>query len=225
MVQWGTKTSRFWEDREEAGQALAEQLIKYGGEDTIVLALPRGGVVVAAEVAKALEAPLGLSIARKIGHPSNPEYAIAAVTEKGEPVINYTDKDDIDPKWFDAEVQKERKEAARRRKKYLAGRKAPNLTDKTVILVDDGVATSLTMKAVLGEVHKTAPRMIIVAVPVAPEDAAGEIASEADGFTCLHVEDEFFSSISSYYDRFEQVDDDEVISILDEVENVAGQPD
>lgn len=201
-------------DRAEAGKQLAEKLIGYRGQSVVVLALPRGGVVVGAEVALALEAPLDLVIPRKIGHPSNPEYAICAVTEDGQPICNESEIARIDQTWFVAEVQRQREEAARRRQVYLGKRRAVSVKGRTVIIVDDGVATGLTMRAAIKAVRESHPKKLVVAVPVCPPDTAKLLQAEADELVAIAIPDLFLGSVGAYFQDFSQVDDKEVIRLM-----------
>ena len=204
-----------FKDRVEAGQKLAEKLTKYRGENTVILALPRGGAVLGAEIAKALEAPLDLVIPRKIGHPQNPEYAVAAVTEGGELVANDAEVSSLDPEWFKGDVQKEIAEAKRRRQTYLQGKNQAQLRGKTVIIVDDGVATGLTMRAAIKDVRARDPERIVVAVPVTPKDTAGILQREADELVALDIPTMYLGAVGAYYQEFTQVEDGEVIEILE----------
>lgn len=205
-----------WRDRVEAGQALAKKMIEYKDKPIVVYGLPRGGVVVAAEVARALNAPLDLIIARKIGHPFNPEYAIGAVTEDGEPVFNEAEVTQLDWVWLDKAVEEQRAEARRRRLSYLGKQKPATIKNKTAVLVDDGVATGLTYKAAIAELKTRKPAKIIAAMPVAPADSAVEIEAEVDEIICLIHEEYFLGAVGNYYEYFEQVEDNEVIDILSE---------
>ena len=140
-----------FKDRIDAGKQLAEKLIQYKDQSPVVLALPRGGVVLGAEIAGSLDCALDLVIPRKIGHPANPEYAIAAVTESGALVVNEAEVGAVDPTWFEREKEAQIAEAKRRREVYLKGRKPIDLAGKTAILADDGIATGLTMQAAIRE--------------------------------------------------------------------------
>lgn len=182
----------------------------------MIYGLPRGGVVVAAEVAHALNAPLDLIIARKIGHPFNPEYAIGAVTEKGTPVFNEAEASQVDSTWLSKAVEEQRAEAKRRRKSYLGNQEPISVKDKTAVLVDDGIATGLTYKAAITELKNRKPAKIVAAVPVAPADSAAEIEAEIDEIVCLLCEEYFLGAVGNYYEYFEQVEDNEVIDILSE---------
>jgi adenine/guanine phosphoribosyltransferase-like PRPP-binding protein len=143
-----------FEDRTHAGRLLADALRDHAAQDVVVLALPRGGVVVGVEVARALSAPLDLVIPRKVGHPDFPEYAIAAVAEAGDVVANEQETARVDRGWFERAVAAEQAEAARRRASYLGGRPAVELTGKTAIIVDDGIATGLTMQAAVRDARR-----------------------------------------------------------------------
>ena len=201
-------------NRVEAGKLLAAALAQYRDADTVVLALPRGGVVLGAEVAKALGLPLDLVIARKIGHPGNPEYALGAVTEDGQVVADDRERARVDPEWFAGEVARERLEATRRHHDYLAGRAPVSLEGKTAILVDDGIATGLTMLAAIRQVQARKPRRIVVAIPVIPPETANRLASEVDDVVALEIPDFFLGAVGAYYADFSQVSDDEVLNLL-----------
>jgi predicted phosphoribosyltransferase len=205
-----------FKDRQQAGKLLAEKLAQYANkkEDVVVYALPRGGVVVAHEIAKALSAPLDLVITRKIGHPENPEYAICAVSESGELLCNEDERKRVGMEWIRSEAQRQIAEAKRRRQKYL-GRESVSAKGKIAILVDDGVATGLTMKLAIREIQKHNPAKIVVAVPVIPEDTAEELQSSVDELVALEIGRPFLGSIGQYYRDFEQVEDEEVLKLLD----------
>lgn len=193
---------------------LAEKLIKYRGAKTIIYALPRGGVILGHEIARRLDAPLDLIITRKIGHPSNPEYAVCAVTEEGEPFCEEGAIADLDRVWFEKEIAKERAEAKRRRVTYLGGRKHLSPKNKIAIVVDDGVATGLTIRAALRLLHLEKPKKLIVAVPVGPRDMLDVLRAEADKVIILLDEEDYLGAVGSYYENFSQVSDKEVIDLL-----------
>ena len=205
-----------YDDRREAGRRLADALLRYAGEAAVVLALPRGGVVLGAEVAQALGAPLDLVIPRKVGHPDFPEYGIAAVTETGDVVANEAEVARVDPAWFARAVADEREEAARRRRRYLGDRPGVALEGKTAIVVDDGVATGLTMLAALREVRGRGAARVVAAVPVAPADTVARLRREADEVIALQAPAEFAGAVGAYYRRFDQVSDAEVVAALRE---------
>lgn len=204
-------------DREEAGKKLAEALARLKGKDAIVYALPRGGVVVAAEIAKKLEAPLDIVITRKIGYPFNPEFAIGAVAESGEAIWNEEETAAISRNWLESEVKKERTEAARRRELYLKGKEPVSAKGKIAVLVDDGVATGLTMILAVRELKKHNPAKIIVAVPVAPRDFIELLKKEGGTeLVALSIPENYLGAVGAYYENFWQVEDDEVIALLNE---------
>lgn len=201
-------------DRTDAGKQLARALIAYQSEPTVVYALPRGGVVLGVEIARLLGAPLDLIVVRKIGHPAQPEYAVGAVAEDGYVVTNPDAIGVLNPKWFEQAAAAEQREAQRRRALFLQGRSPVPVKDKTAILVDDGLATGLTMLAAIHEVRKREPRRLVVAVPVAAAETAANLRSQVDELVALQIP-EWFGAIGSFYERFEQVSDAEVIAIMD----------
>ena len=203
-------------NREEAGRLLAQALMRFAGTPLVVYALPRGGVVLGAEIAQALRGPLDLLIPRKIGHPKNPEYAICAVSESGQLVCNETERALVDAAWLAQAVARERAEAARRRERYLAGREAITVTGKTAILVDDGIATGLTMRAAIAEVTSRHPARVIVAVPVIPAETAELLREEVDEVVALEIPEIFLGAIGAYYADFAPVSDEEVVRLLGE---------
>lgn len=201
-------------DRTDAGKKLAQALKKYQNQDGVVYALPRGGVVLGVEVARELGMPLDLLIPRKIGHPQQPEYAIGAVVENGEMVCNQKEVASLDPQWLRQEVEAERQEARRRRELYLGGRAPVSAKDKTAIIVDDGIATGLTMEVAIHDARRREPGRLIVAVPVAPPETAERLAREVDEFVLLDHSPYYLGAVGAYYDYFAQVTDDEVIALL-----------
>jgi predicted phosphoribosyltransferase len=201
-------------DRTEAGKKLAQALDTYREQSAVVYALPRGGVVLAVEIAQALRLPLDLIIPRKIGHPYNAEYAIGAVTEDGEPVYNEWEIARLDPHWLKQQVASERQEARRRRELYLQGRKPISVAAKTAILVDDGIATGLTMLAAIRDIKQRQPSQVVVAIPVAPQDTVGRLLQEADQVVGLDITDHYRGAVGAYYDYFPQVSDAEVIRLM-----------
>lgn len=201
-------------DRGEAGQRLAQALQQYRGAATVVLALPRGGVVLGAAVAKALGTPLGLAIVRKIGHPENPEYAICAIAESGVLVCNEEELAQVDPAWFAQAKAHEQAEARRRHERYLHGTRPPMLEGKTVILVDDGIATGLTMRAAIRSVQRQHPAKVVVAVPVAPPATVQVLEHEDAEVVALDIPAVFLGAVGAYYEQFPQVSDEEVVQLL-----------
>lgn len=201
-----------FKDRQDAAQKLAAKIKKrYPRIDNgIVLALPRGGVVIGAEVAKKLNLPLDIIATRKIGAPYNPEYAVAAVSEN-EIIMSSHDKPDLE--YLKAEVEKERQEIQRRLREYRQGQKQLNLIDKTVILIDDGIATGLTMEVAIRETRFQKPAKIILAVPVAPPETIERLKNIVDDNIVLNIEGLFFA-ISQFYENFPQTTDEEVKDLL-----------
>lgn len=205
-----------FKDRIDAGKRLADALRYYRGQDAVVYALPRGGVVVGAEIAQALDVPLDLIVVRKVGHPFSPEYAIAAVAEDGDMVTNSAEVDSIDRKWFEASVRAEEREARRRRELYTRGRLPISADGKIAIIVDDGLATGLTMFAAIQEVRHYHPQKVVVAVPVAPPQTTEKLRTIVDDVIALYVTPDF-GAIGSFYFEFDQVTDGEVIQLLESV--------
>jgi predicted phosphoribosyltransferase len=203
-----------FKDRTEAGKKLAQALDMYRQQSAVVYALPRGGVVLAVEIAQALHLPLDLIIPRKIGHPYNAEYAIGAVTEAGEPVYNEWEIARLDPYWLKQQVASERQEARRRRELYLQGQEPVSVAAKTAILVDDGIATGLTMLAAIRDIKQRQPSRVVVAIPVAPRDTVERLLQEADEVVGLDITDHYRGAVGAYYDYFPQVSDAEVIRLM-----------
>ncbi|KKS13355.1 hypothetical protein A2617_00110 [Candidatus Daviesbacteria bacterium RIFOXYD1_FULL_41_10] len=210
-----------FENRKDAGAKLAQVLQKYKGKGAIVLALPRGGVPVGAEVAKTLNLPLDILSVRKIGHPGNPEYALGAVTENDTTVFNEQEKSQIDPIWLAEETKKQIQEAQRRRILYFPMNPKPITVNQTAILVDDGVATGLTMEAAIKQLQSLASQtrsgrlvQIVVAVPVIPKETAQKFRKLGVEIIALEEPQEFLGSVGSYYKNFPQVSDEEVITLL-----------
>lgn len=203
----------FFKDRKEAGQKLVRILEDFKGQDAIVLALPRGGVVVGAEVAMALNLPLDIVVTRKIGAPGNEEYAIGAIDVDGDGVWSEMEMENINKEWLRAQKEKEKQEAQKRLSLYRQGRSLLDLKDKIIILVDDGIATGLTMKSAIKYVKKFNPQKIIVASPVAVKEVIDELKKEVDEVRILNMP-EFFWAVGQFYENFPQVEDEEVIEII-----------
>ena len=203
-----------FKNRSDAGEKLAERLRQYKNSNAIVLALPRGGVVVGYEVARLLGVPLDIVVARKIGQPQNPEYAICATDEKGTLLCDETEVRLVDQDWLKEEVERQRKEAKRRIQVYRNGKKPFQITNKVAIIIDDGIATGLTMRLAIKAVRKQKPDRIIVAVPVAPSDIVRELRREVDEIIALEPTEDFMGAVGAYYQEFEQVEDDTVIRLL-----------
>ncbi len=204
-------------DRIDAGRQLAKALSDYQREHPVVLALPRGGVPVAAEIAAALDAPLDLVLVRKIGVPFQPELAMGAVVDGSKPVVVRNDSvirmAEIEETDFAAAGNRELAEIERRRKLYLGDRPHPELKGQTVIVVDDGIATGATTRAALRAIRMRDPAKLVLAVPVAPTPSLRELRSETDEIVCLE-DYENFGAIGFFYEDFRQITDGEVIELL-----------
>ena len=202
-------------DRFEAGQRLARILKPRNLREAVVLSLPRGGVKVGFEIAQALSLPHDIVSIRKIGHPGNPEFAACAIDEVGVFICDESSGVSTESDWFKAESQRQREEAHRRSVLYRQGRAALDIKDKMVILVDDGIATGLTMRLAARNVHAMQPRFLIVAAPVSSEEAARALREESDELILLDKPEEFLGSVGAHYEEFEQVDDTTVIALLE----------
>jgi predicted phosphoribosyltransferase len=207
----------FFRDRSDAGRKLAIALATYRGENVVIYALPRGGVAVGAEVARVLDAPLDLVLVRKVGTPGQPELAMGAVVDGGEPLVIRNEDvlamAGISATDFDLACQRELAEIERRRKLYLAGRKPIDPAGRIAIVIDDGIATGATVKAALRALRRRMPAKLILAVPVAPPDAIAGLLAEADAVECLDTP-EPFGAIGYFYDDFHQLSDADVIDTL-----------
>jgi predicted phosphoribosyltransferase len=203
-------------NRTDAGRRLAAALSQLRGrDDLLILALPRGGVPVAAEVARILGAPLDLCFAHKIGAPDNPEFAIGSVAEFGAPYIEepVIQSLRIPFSYIRQEAKFQQAEMARLAQYYRAGRPAAEITAKTVVLVDDGVATGSTAHAALQSIRSRIPARLIFATPVAAADVVPRLAVDADDLTVLYAPAVFFA-VGEFYEKFTQVQDEEVIDLL-----------
>lgn len=205
-------------DRRDAGRKLARELTAYAGkEDVVVLGLPRGGVPVAYEVAKELGAALDVCVVRKLGVPGHEELAMGAIAFGGVRVVNPQALDTlgIDDELLDAVTRRERAELERRERAFRNGRPPPDLTDRTVILVDDGLATGSTMRAAVEAVRALEPAFVAVAVPVASPDVCAAFRSIADDVVCAATPQPFFG-VGLWYADFSQTTDAEVRALLDD---------
>ena len=203
-------------DRCHAGFFLAKELNAYRGDSTaMILALPRGGVVVGYEISRTLHLPLDVFITRKLSTPDNPEYAIGAISETGAIYLNPEAVDAFHLSHGDLEglIQAQRREIARRQTLYRQGRSVPRLGDRTVILVDDGIATGSTFFATIEAVTELSPRRLVAAIPVGPGDTLARVKSLVDELVVLEVPDPF-SAVGNAYQDFTQVDDGQVIALL-----------
>lgn len=206
-------------DRSDAGRRLADRVVAYlrdlGVTDRpLVLGLPRGGMVVAVEVAKAVNGDLDLVVSRKIGYPGNPEFGIGAVAEHGPPrfaeeVLRRAGLTESD---LTAEVERQRAEVQRRVRRYRGSRPEPTVTGRVVVLVDDGLATGVTARAALADLRRRGPRHVVFAAPVCASDAV-ETLEDADGVVCVRSED-YFGSVGAWYIDFSETTDDDVVEVL-----------
>jgi predicted phosphoribosyltransferase len=206
-----------FKNRSEAGKKLAAALANYKDQQPVILALPRGGVPVAAEVANALNAPLDLILVRKVGVPFQPELAMGAVVDGGAPIIVRNEdvmrQAGIDESDFKAVCDSELAEIERRRRLYLGNRDRVDVKGRIAIVIDDGIATGATTRAALRATRMRNPKKLILAVPVAPTDTIAAMREEVDEVVCLE-DHELFGAIGFYYSDFRQVSDDEVIEML-----------
>lgn len=207
---------KVFRDRADAGRALAERLDEYAGRpDVIVLALPRGGVPVGFEVARALHAPLDVFLVRKLGVPGHEELAMGAVATGGVRVLNeqVVRALRIPEHVIDAVARWELEELARREHLYRGDRAPPNVQGRTVILVDDGLATGATMLAAVRALRQQQPARIVVAAPIASRDTCDLLSDEADQVVCAATPEPFYA-VGFWYEHFEQLTDDEVRDLL-----------
>ena len=206
---------RIFRDREEAGRLLGASLAGYAGEGTLVVGLPRGGVPVASEVARALSAPLDVFVVRKLGVPFQPELAMGAIASGGvlvrnEPVLAMVPDAE---KALERARRREQDVIEERERRYRGQRPAQDPAGRTIIVVDDGVATGSTMKAAIRALKAAGARRVVAAVPVAPPDTIEELAALADDVVCLQAPPGF-SAVGQWYEDFSQTSDDEVETLL-----------
>lgn len=203
-----------FKDRKEAGTLLAKKFIADSIEDIVVVALPRGGVPLGLEIAKQLHAPLDLVITRKIGAPQNPEYAIGSLAENSEPLLNRRETRNLSKDWLESAISKARNEILRRQTLYFENHQRQTFTGKTVILVDDGIATGFTVLAAINEIKKQNPKKLILAVPVLPKEMVTLLSEKVDELVALTIPDYYQGSVGAYYKAFPQLTDDEVKKLL-----------
>jgi predicted phosphoribosyltransferase/dienelactone hydrolase len=213
--------------REQAGLMLAQRLLPRAAADVVVLGVPRGGVPVAKEVADALAAPLDVVVVRKLGAPGQPELGIGAVVDGDHPraifnqdIIEHLGVSD---EYIDAEIARQLKEVNRREAAYRGGRARIPLAGKTVIVVDDGIATGSSLRAALRGIRREKPKRIVLAVPVAPADSLEALRGEADEIICLETPENFYA-VGQFYRDFHQVSDDDVRSILQTANSARAHP-
>jgi predicted phosphoribosyltransferase len=204
-------------DRLDAGQQLARRLEPYRKARPVVFAIPRGGVPVGAEIARFLDAELDVLVARKLGAPLHAELAIGAVTADGERFLNrdVISQLQVDDVYLEQITKEQREEARRREQRFRGGRPPADVKGRTALLVDDGLATGATMRAAARSLRKREPGRLVVAVPVGSREACAALREDADEVVCLAQPDPFYA-IGLHYQRFEQVADAEVISLLEQ---------
>ncbi len=219
--------SVLFENRRDAGVQLAARLERFAPAHPLILALPRGGVPVAFEVAKALDAELDLLIVRKIGAPGHEEFGIGAVVDGASPQLVLNEdmvrQLAVDQNYIREETGRQLAEIERRRAAYCGERPPPAIAGRTVIVVDDGIATGGTMKAALRGIRKNGPARLVLAVPVAPASTIHELASECDEAVCLATP-EPFGAVGAFYKDFRQTEDSEVIALLGEARGFGLSP-
>ncbi len=202
-----------FQNRREAGLLLAEKLKKYQGLPGVLLAVPRGGVPVAYEVARKLHLPLEVMLVKKIGHPLNKEYAIGAVGLEDYFVVPH---EDVDEDYVPLEIEKVRAGLRAMKQKFMGAKEPENLEGKTVIVVDDGIATGNTLRAAIRILRKNRPAKIVVAAPVVARSTALKLQQEADELVALLIP-ETFGSVGTFYRDFRQVEDEEVLACLSQL--------
>ena len=203
-------------DRKEAGEILAEKLEKLRLENPVVLAIPRGGVVVGYEVARKLKAPLDVIVPRKLGAPGNPELAIGAVAEDGTIILDLSliDYLEVDEEYIKKEKERQVKEIKRRLNVYRGRFSRLEIERRDVVIVDDGIATGATIRAAIASVRKRKPASLTLAVPVAPPSTIEKLREEVDRIVCVSTPEPFFA-IGQFYTDFRQTTDEEVIQLLE----------
>jgi len=208
-------------DRADAGRQLVPRLMTYAAQNPVVLALPRGGVPVAFEVARALRTPLDLIFVRKIGAPGHAEFGLGAVVDGAHPQVVLNEEAlghvAVPPGYIEAQTQRQLQEKECRRVHYLAGRRPVDLAGRTAIVIDDGIATGSTGRAALKGLSRARPARLVLAVPVAPRETIDRLKAEADEVVCL-ITPESFYAVSEHYDDFRQTSDREVTTLLDEAQ-------
>jgi putative phosphoribosyl transferase len=216
-----------FEDRSDAGRRLAEALLHLRGRDPVVLALPRGGVPVGFEIARALGAPLDVVLVRKIGAPSQPELAAGAIVDGEEPELVVNEEIvaalGVPQEYLRREAARQLEEIERRRRVYLEGRAPVSVAAKTAIVVDDGIATGATMRAALRAVRRRGPRRLVLAAPVAAPEAIADLRPEVDEVVCLSMP-AYLGGIGAAYEDFHQLDDEEVRELLARTSQITREP-
>jgi len=204
-------------DRRQAGQRLANALLRFKDQHPVILALPRGGVPVAFEIATRLEAPLDVVLVRKIGHPWSPELAIGAIAD-GAGLEKFLDETviaelNVPREYIDSEIARQSSEIERRRQLYFENRKRPEISGRVAIVVDDGIATGATMRVALRAVRSQSPTKLVLAVPVAPPETLESLREEADETVCLETPEDF-GAVGAFYTDFRTIEDETVVLLL-----------
>jgi len=215
MGAWGARDTRIFRDRADAGRQLAERLPHLREAEPVVLALPRGGVPVGYEIARELGAPLDVFLVRKIGAPGHRELGIGAIAQSGIRIFNETAIRMLGLSWADIDeiVREEEQELQRRLLRFRGDRPLPDLTGRTVVLVDDGLATGVTALAAIRALRQLGPAHIILAVPVCAAETARTMRAEVDDLVCVHSPEDFLA-VGFWYQDFDQTTDEEVIDLL-----------
>ena len=205
-----------FKDRKDAGKKLGRALEGLRGKGVVVLGMPRGGVVVAREVAEALDAPLDIVVTKKIAAPGEPEFALGAVTQEGDVIVDRRAAELVGAtaEYLQEEANRKKSEVRDRMRSLRGDAPYPDLEGRTVIIVDDGMATGNSMRAAVQSVRKRAPKEVVVAVPVAPPEAVDGTSREGARVVCLE-QPRFFFAIGEFYNNFEQVEDSEVRRLLE----------
>ena len=203
----------FFTDRYDAARKLLPYLEKFRNKNAVILAVPRGGVPLGVFLARALNLPFDLVLTKKIGHPVNKEYAIGAVSLEG---VVLDEGQDVPSSYIEEEIKRIRKKLQERDRMFMGQRKHESLSGKTIIVVDDGIATGYTLLATMALLRKNNPAAIVVAVPVAPPSSVPKVKRLADELICLFTPADF-NGVGQYYEDFSEVTDEEVLKLLKEV--------
>lgn len=203
-------------NRFDAGEQLADSIKLDTIENTVVLALPRGGIPLGLIISKKHQIPFDIALSKKIGHPSHSEYAIGAVSEDGDPILNKLEITELNQGWLEKELKSIRHKMERRRKLYSKVLEKKKIKNMTVIIVDDGIATGMTMKAAIEAARSRKVKKVIVAVPIIPKDTYVELKQLADEVFAVEVPSLFLGAVGAYYSRFPQLEDEEALELLED---------
>lgn len=213
-----SESSEPFSNRQQAGQLLAQELKKLSGKNAVVLGIPRGGVIIANEIAIALKADLDVVLTHKLGAPGNKELAIGAVSENGQLYINksITPYVEADERYIQREKTYQMQQIANKVQMYRAVLPKLELNKRIVIVTDDGIATGATMQAAIWAIQHEKPKLIILALPVGPKDSVTKLSKDVDETICLRTPP-FFDALSRFFSEFDQVEDEELIQILRQI--------